>query len=1050
MAKGIYRALNIEYEERGLVFLLIFQSIFIGVFLGAFDVGAHALFLANFEASMIPKAYIVSGLAGILITITYAFLQSRIRFSVFIFINFLFVALVTAFLRLGFALTDSPLHIFLVFIMMGPLNIIALLGFWGTAGRLFTLRQGKRLFGLVDSGQILGIILSSFSIPVLLTFDFQTINLLMISTVSILIALFIQFMISSRYVLEEKGPEPKPEKAIRFGFFNMLKNRYTGTMSLFMVMMVVSIFFITFSFLAVVKENYPDETELTAFLGFFNATLMIFTLLIKTFIYSRFVKTYGLKVAMTVSPVVLLIFTLVAVIIGTLFGYTTASSAFVFFFLLMALSRLFAQSLRDSVIMPSLKVLYQSLESRIRYVVQARVEGTINEVAAVSSGLILTGLGLLAFFEILHFTYVLIVVLILWSVFSVRVYNAYKNSLNESLKKFRESSEEEAGEETGPTVYRKIAAVPVQNSMNRLKLSSHFVPSTLTTEQLIQSKAGGNYLLSLVNQHEMTEALDLMENGDELFAGTNEKDRKEKQKERFRSRLSRIKDGQAARKGIKSADAEDRKAVAEYLKHKGTKTDLPLLNTLLKDHNLSVRKTALNATASLKMPETVPVLTDLLNTALIDEAYAALRAMSEDAIEYLEQIFLKTGTSTLVQRLIVRLYGEIGGATAQQLLFGKLNHHHSSISMEALLALRRLSFRADEISINHIIQIIKQWIGHTAWNMAAELTIREKELGDRILKAIQLEMENNLNRIHELLSLCYDPNTIRQVRKNIESGSGEGVGFAIELMDLFLAEELKPLWFPIIEDTGDYERLRIMQNEFPVEVMEATEFLLTVINRDINLIHPYTKLCAMDILGDRDIEGSVDTLIAQVFNPDPLMREKAALWLDQYAPGHMDSVAVRMDSTMAKDMKKRLRLINEEPDASLFSKLLYLEAHSLFQGLNGSQISGLLTYVQDHHLNTKDQLDLRSGDNRTCLFILRKGSLRNEELDEILVQGDWLAYLLREEQESSPAVYNVQDPVLLFSVSEESMKKLIHQDTGWIEVLHRFLEKESHHEYERI
>ena len=72
--------------------------------------------------------------------------------------------------------------------MLGPLNILAMLGFWGTAGRLFTLRQGKRLFGLVDAGLVIGIIISCYAIPVLLSFKFESHNILLISAASVLVA----------------------------------------------------------------------------------------------------------------------------------------------------------------------------------------------------------------------------------------------------------------------------------------------------------------------------------------------------------------------------------------------------------------------------------------------------------------------------------------------------------------------------------------------------------------------------------------------------------------------------------------------------------------------------------------------------------------------------------------------------------------------------------------------------------------------------------------------------------------------------------------------
>ena len=87
MARGIYKALNIESGEEASVMLLIFQSVFLGIFYGTFDISAHALFLEEFEQAMIPRAFLVSGFVGIIMTSVYAWLQSRIRFSLFSSLN---------------------------------------------------------------------------------------------------------------------------------------------------------------------------------------------------------------------------------------------------------------------------------------------------------------------------------------------------------------------------------------------------------------------------------------------------------------------------------------------------------------------------------------------------------------------------------------------------------------------------------------------------------------------------------------------------------------------------------------------------------------------------------------------------------------------------------------------------------------------------------------------------------------------------------------------------------------------------------------------------
>jgi len=316
MARGIYKAMNIKAGEGASVMLLIFQSVFLGIFYGTFDISASALFLEVFPADMIPKAFLVSGVVGIIMTSIYTWLQSRMRFSLLAVFNLFVVVVLTIMLRFGFTLTQNDRLVFVLFVMMGPINIIALLGFWGTVSRIFTLRQGKRLFGLIDSGQIIGIILSSYAIPVLLSFQFETRDLLYISAISVSVALLVQIIISNRFALDKKVEAEQQAVATDNRFFSLFRSRYISLMSIFVILLVSATIFVHYSFLSVTKENYPDPIGLAAFLGYFNGTLMIFSILIKTFVYGRLMKTWGLKVALAISPILILVFTIIAAVIG--------------------------------------------------------------------------------------------------------------------------------------------------------------------------------------------------------------------------------------------------------------------------------------------------------------------------------------------------------------------------------------------------------------------------------------------------------------------------------------------------------------------------------------------------------------------------------------------------------------------------------------------------------------------------------------------------------------------------------------------------------------
>ncbi len=878
MAKGLYKALNIESGEETIVLLLILQSIFLGTFYGTFDISAHALFLNIFEPEMIPKAYIISGIVGIIMTTIYSRLQARMKFSTFARLNLISVAILTILMRLGYLISDSQWHTFLVFVMMGPLNIIALLGFWGTVGRIFSLRQGKRLFGLIDTGQIVGIILSSYAIPLLLSLHFATKDLLFISSASIFIAFFVQIIISSKIDFERK--QETTTKAVKedYGFFSLFKSRYISLMSLFVVFLVVVTFFVHYSFLAVTKEKYPNNIDLAAFLGYFTGTLMIFSFLIKTFVYGRLLKTYGLKLALVISPMLILFFTIIAAFIGGFFGYTAAAASFTFFFLIISVSKLFAKSLQDSIVAPSLKILYQSLDAGIRFNVQARIDGTINEISALSSGLILFGIGSLAFLGLIHFTYFLLLVLVAWTFISFRLYRGYKKSLNDSLARYQEAETVTAIMKTTEVIRNECEKGSEINILNGLKVSE-LIDLKGFKEAIIQclgnaSKLVQKFSISKVKEHRLKDSLTEIEKKSKLtsddrnilkslvdyLASSTTKDLSE-------GKISQM---------VKSAQTEDRIVVAKFLHERETFNHLPTLNTLLRDNDPDVRIAAIQVAAHHKVIETIPVLVDLLSTRFYRYAYDALLQLGENAVESLENAFYRSGISAQSLIRITRIMGQLHTPDINSYLVNKINHHNRQIALQAIDSLRTRGYQADEQHIQKIIQAARLVLGMLAWKLAAHYTIRENEMGPYLEKAINEEISTDFDQLFFLLSLAYDPKSIYHIRENLETGTSESIGFAIELLDLFVAEELKPVLFPVLEDTPPLEKIRLLQIEFPVEILEPYELVIALINRDPNFINPYTKACALLTLDHlQDVQISND-LIAQIFNPDQLLSQLAA------------------------------------------------------------------------------------------------------------------------------------------------------------------------------
>jgi hypothetical protein len=976
MARGFYKALNIESGEESSVMLLIFQSVFLGVFYGTFDISAHALFLEIFEQAMIPRAFLVSGVIGIIMTSGYAWLQSRIRFPVFSVLNLALVAILTILLRFGFNLMEVKWIVFGIFIMMGPLNIVALLGFWGTVGRIYTLRQGKRLFGLIDTGQIVGIILSSYAIPVLLSLQVETRDLLYISALSAGIALVFQFIISSRFSMDTRSGESGRESESRTSLFSMLRSRYIGYMSLFVVLLISVTIFVHFSFLGVARESYPDHTDLAAFFGYFNGTLMVFSVLIKTFVYGRLMKTWGLKLTLVISPILLLIFTGVAAVIGGVFGL---AATFTMFFLIISVSKLFTKSLQDSIVAPSMKILYQSLDARIRYGVQARIDGTINEISVLVSSLLASGLVALSFFSLVHYSYVLIILLVAWAFIAFRLYQAYQRSLNDSLVKFRQSGKASEKTDMKSILSRGLSS----SSMPEVGNALHFMEITdfegfqKALSGLLKSASSLLRRLSLrkidelnipIQGNELEEEIKLENSGNnrDIAGGLMNK------LEEYRKRRPA---DEALVRMAKSSDRNDRIAVVMALFEGKEFRQHAVLNTLLVDPDPVVRSAAIQAAAFWKVPQAVPVLIDLLSTPYYRQAFDALVKTGEEAVENLEESYFKTGIHLTTLLRITSILGKIGHQRAVESLASRIGYQDREVEHVALQCLIDLKFRASEKELPRIIDAMRSTAQQIAWNLSARYTIVEKDLGESLEKAIREELDISYDRLFKLLSIAYDANSIFHIRENLESGTSEGIGFAIELLDIFVADEIKPVLFPLLEDTSVVEKIRKLQVEFPILIMDPPELLTSMINRDPNLLGTIAKGAAIQQLGRIEGTSLSDDLIAQVFNPDELLSELAVIQVASMDPSRLENVLDRIIPGTRERLERSLKEAERGGENLIWQKIQILLINEYLSTLPSKVLYKMALKMDLLQLEEGQSMDLAGREGRTVLGLIKSGEL---------------------------------------------------------------------------
>ena len=198
----------VDGEERQMWFLLGVGA-FMGFFLASYQVGTESLFIQSLGEEYLAESFFITGALGIISSVAYVYLQKKIRFSQLVIGNAAVITLFVCGFRIAFEFvgvgdkeSGFSLLPFLLFVMMGPMTSILLLGFWGLFGRIFDTRQTKRLIGSVDTGQLVATIVAFFSIPLLIELPFvdDTYDLLLISCFAMIVILWLTILICKNYM----------------------------------------------------------------------------------------------------------------------------------------------------------------------------------------------------------------------------------------------------------------------------------------------------------------------------------------------------------------------------------------------------------------------------------------------------------------------------------------------------------------------------------------------------------------------------------------------------------------------------------------------------------------------------------------------------------------------------------------------------------------------------------------------------------------------------------------------------------------------------------
>ena len=847
-----------------------------GLFLATVAVASQTLFLNQFNEQFdLPKAIAISGVMGMVATLLYNGLQGRIPFIALAIFNLLLIIGLTAVLEFGDLYVEDikSLHRF-GFMLLLPFAFLIQLIFWGSFNRMFNVRVAKRIVGSVDIGTDIAAIISFFTIPILLTSGVQVESLYTIGLISITGYLLLFIVLAKKYLVQGSAFLKSESDIKKLSLIEFLGNRYIMLLSMFIIISIIALQFVDYSFFNATTHQFSD-LELPYFLSYFEATVVIFSFLFTTFATDRINQDYGLRVSLIINPLLLVIFTVASLGLGWFFGYditTGEKSSIVFFFIAVAMSKLFINSLRDALDSPTFKFYYVPIDKSINIDAQTKLEGFVTALASAVAGGLIVLVNQFEMFNVLSITLFTLPVLVIWYFVTNHMYQGYRDTLQDSLVKNKSAVRTHIVKEyTMDSVLEKeVQSSAEEKVIYGLKLMEKLEPALFETSllQLADSKlnrvkqfALGKIQLLGIQAGESNEIKGLA-----IQAAGEAED----------SDLLSI-SADKLMKLSKSVKQSDRMLAAKLMRKLTNQKTIFILLELMRDPDPKVRNEALLTARKVKRPETWSVLIELLSSPLYaHHAAAALKEAGEPVLPYLEASFHKSGQNDLVMLKLIQIMGHIPGQESLQMLWKKIDYPDKRIVKQILYSLRYINYKATGREELAVKDLLDNEMSKTLWNLAALDELPDEVHYSYLKDALREEIRDNYDHITLLLSLLYDPESIQLVKENVEAGTPDSIQYALELLDLFVDQDLKPKLIPLLDDSSTEDKLEKLQIFFPRESYNPVQVINYVLNRDFNYNNRWTKVCAVYATAFMPNFRVSRGLISQMFNTDKLLQETTA------------------------------------------------------------------------------------------------------------------------------------------------------------------------------
>ncbi len=1055
MKEGLTRFLNIRQGESLYVGYLLVHYFFQGIGISILFIVANALFLSHFEIESLPLVFMGSAVVLVLLGGVNDFLGRRWAVPKMLMAIALFVA-ITVFLFFIGAITINAIWLpFALYILYQVVNLQIDTEFWNLSSFLFDVRQAKRLYGLISVPDVPAKLLGSLIAFLLAPVFGGMASLLLISAVAFLAGALVLrrllLKIKPHHFAHHAAAHVHPKQNATSILARFFQSDLVMALSILYLTGTIVLTFVGFSFLSGVELKFHTQKDIAGFFAIVFAIGNAIIIVFKLFFTGKAIERLGVKRSLLSLPLFLILLSATMIIVRNIFsgGYVL-----MWFFTVMIV---FSEVFKAVLYQPLFLALFQPWPAETRHRAHDIISGIIDPLGLGISGLTLyIGIHIYQHVDLYKINYVLIVLLIAWVALIFYAVRKYIDTLKTALnKRMIDSGQLNLGDEDSLRVLKSRlkssrpdeviyaseilskSHLPVFESAIP-DLLSHEIPEvrlyTLNVMSALKIKTESDTLYNIItsdSSHDVCEAAvklycilyeDIVNRIAPLLDTNDLKLRAAAIKGFLKSGdlEPMMVGGQHLLKMLESKNKEDLLTALDIISDLGFRNYYKPALDLLSYDNYEVQKAAIVACGSIKNPNLIEPLIQLLDVKPLKKAVIdSLSRIGEPVLKYMKTAGFREKHKEEAIKLGARIGGtDMGNIFISEYLPGALGETLN----EVLNALNRInpepgnyrsliSKKLDEELLFAFLCL--QIISITSLTYDYEL----------LTSAVTQEIDNSKNRIFHLMAFIYDRNIVYKAKAACASPDKEKRANSIEYLENDIDRNLKLKLFPLLEDIPVDQKLELLSKVIPKNPGLTKQNLhFIILNEKNNPFLLWTKAVALYKCGGNDGLGILEYYAA---SQNKLLAECAGHCMKNHI-----AVTANYITQYSSDMKheKIYGHENYEKESMLeIEKILVLKSTNMFAATPENILVGIAGIAREERKRKGENIFAKD-DLGNCLYIICEGDVSihidGKELSA-LHSRDILGELALLDPEPRSATATALTDCLLLRIDQAEFNELI-------------------------